>query len=77
MESDKQHKNKGPYSVKEDGTISDRDVWEIDPETENKFDNYVFIKAVNREAKKELINRQLNNAFESLMGAFSDNITNV
>lgn len=75
MDNENRHKGKGPYSVKEDGTVSDREVWEFDPETENKFDNYLYIKAVNREAKKESARRQLDNAFESLMGAFGEDTT--
>ena len=43
MEKDKKYKGKGPYTVSDDGIVSDREVWSgsMDTKTEKTFDNYM------------------------------------
>lgn len=63
----------GPF-VEKDGIRSDREIWknDMDPEKEKKFDNYMQVKAVNEEARKELARRKVEKAFESLMEGFGE-----
>ena len=50
----------GPFVIQPDGTMSDREIWEseMDPELELKFDEYLFMKAINKAAKEELARRK-------------------
>lgn len=68
METERSYENKGPF-IKKGGIVSDREIWENDmsPEGEKKFDDYMFIKAVNIAAKKEIARRNLKKTYESLM----------
>lgn len=49
--------NRGPFVMGADGTMSDSEIWaaEMDPELEDKFDQYMFIQAVGDAAEKELL----------------------
>lgn len=64
--------NRGPFVMTADGTMSDREIWasEMDQELEDKFDRYMLIQAVGEEADKELVRRESQKAFESLMEIF-------
>jgi hypothetical protein len=66
-----QFENKGPF-VKKGDVVSDREIFaaEMTEETEIKFDKFMQIKAINKEAKKELAKRNVAVAFESLMESF-------
>lgn len=64
--------NRGPFVMGADGSMSDREIWaaELDPELEDKFDQYLLIQAVGEEAEKELARLESQQAFESLMEIF-------
>lgn len=65
------YEKKGPF-VKDGDIVSDREIWKADmnPESEKKFDNYLYTKALNIAARKELAKRNIQTAYESLMEAF-------
>lgn len=67
------YENKGPF-VKKDDIVTDKEIFsaEMSDETENKFDKYMKIKAVNIAAKKELAKRNVSSTFESLMEDFKN-----
>lgn len=62
-------KNRGPFVLQSDGTMSDFELWnsEMDPDSERQFDQYMLIKSVGEAAEKELAIREGQQAFESLM----------
>ncbi len=63
----------GPF-VLEDGVKSDREYWSanMDPKEESMFDDYLLIKSVEEESRKEIARREGQAAFESLMEAFKN-----
>lgn len=59
MDYTEDNTNRGPFVMGADGTMSDRAIWlaEMDKESEDKFDKYMFIKSVGEAASKELSRR--------------------
>jgi len=65
------YEKKGPF-VKDGEMISDREIWKADmnPDSEKKFDDYLYTKELNKAALKELAKRNFQNSYESLMEDF-------